>query len=68
MRDKEGRTSLNLEERNEKVKFIEKKDIDIEWVDENKVNLGNIYSCYSYLFELEKEANRIYKEELELII
>jgi len=68
MRDKEGRDSLNLEERNEKVRFIPKSEIDIEWVDESKVNLGNVYSCYSYLFDLEKEANRIYKEELELIV
>jgi len=25
-------------------------------------------SCYSYLYELEKDSKRIYKEELELII
>ena len=68
MRNKEGRDELNMEEKSEGVGFINKDDIDIEWVDENVVNLSNKNSCYSYLFDIEKELNRIYREELELII
>lgn len=55
MRVKEGRNDLDIEEKNEGVRYIANEDIDIEWVDENKVNLSNINSCYSFLFELEKE-------------
>lgn len=53
MRVKEGRTTLNLEEKSEKVNFIADDEIDIDWVDDNKVNLQSNVSCYSYLFELE---------------
>jgi hypothetical protein len=55
MRDKEGRHGLNIEERNENVKFIPNGEIDTNWVDENQVNLSSVVSCYSYLFTLEKE-------------
>ena len=68
MRVKEGREGLNIEERNEGVKLIPNETIDIEWVDENQVNLSSNSSCYSYLYYLEKEQNRIYREELELIV
>lgn len=71
MRITENRTKLNLEERDEGVEFIDDdivKDQITECVDETKVNLGSVSSCYSYLFDMEKEANRIYREELELII
>ena len=37
----EGREDLNMEERNEDVMFVEKEDINIEWIDENIVNLSN---------------------------
>ena len=62
------RETLNLEERSEGVRFIHPDDLDMEWVDEAKVDLSNTNSCYSFLFVLEKELNRIYREELELII
>lgn len=39
MRLKEGRETLNLEERSEHVKFYEEDEINIDWVDENKVDL-----------------------------
>jgi hypothetical protein len=71
MRMGEGRDSLNLEERDEGVIFIDNDTVKNEitdCVDETKVNLGSKPSCYSYLFELEKEQNRVYREELELII
>lgn len=55
MRIREGRDKLNAEEKNEGVKLIRKEDIDIEWIDENKVNLSSSPSCYSYLFQLEKD-------------
>lgn len=71
MRILEGRNELNLEEKDEGVVLMDddivKNDI-ADNIDENKVNLGSKPSCYSYLFELEKEQNRIYREELELII
>lgn len=71
MRINEGRAQLNLEEKDEGVILIDDdivKDNITDCIDETKVNLGSIPSCYSYLFELEKEQNRIYREELELII
>lgn len=49
---------MNLEEKDEGVVLMEddivKNDI-ADNIDENKVNLGSKPSCYSYLFELEKE-------------
>ena len=68
MRVKEKRAKLSLEERSEGVHFIPDNEIDMEWVDENKVNLTSVVSCFSYLYVLEKDQNRIYREELEFII
>ena len=68
MRIKEGRDYLSLEEKMEGIQLIEKDDIDIEWIDEAEVNLSSQVSCYSYLFTIEQQLNRIYKLELELII
>ena len=68
MRVKEKRARLSLEERSEGVHFIPDNEIDMEWVDENKVNLTSVVSCFSYLYVLEKDQNRIYREELEFII
>lgn len=55
MRVKEGRSTLNLEEKSENVTLIPDDDIDIEWIDESKVDLTSVNSCYSYLYDLEKE-------------
>jgi len=68
MRVKEKRARLSLEEKSEGVHFIPDNEIDMEWVDENKVNLTSVVSCFSYLYVLEKDQNRIYREELEFII
>ena len=68
MRVKEKRARLSLEEKSEGVHFIPDNDIDMEWVDENKVDLTSVVSCFSYLYVLEKDQNRIYREELEFII
>lgn len=53
MRIKENRNYLTLEEKFEGVQLISKEDINVEWVDESKVNLGNANSCYSYLYTIE---------------
>jgi hypothetical protein len=68
MRMKEGRTTLNLEERGEKIQFIPDDEINMEWIDEQLVDLNSKLSCYSHLFTIEKEQNRIAREELEFII
>jgi hypothetical protein len=68
MRVKEKRARLSLEEKSEGVHFIPDNEIDMEWVDENKVNLTSVVSCFYYLYVLEKDQNRIYREELEFII
>jgi hypothetical protein len=68
MRVKEKRARLSLEEKSEGVRFIPDNDIDMEWVDENKVDLTSVVSCFSYLYVLEKDQTRIYREELEFII
>jgi hypothetical protein len=41
MRVKENRDYLNLEERSEGIKFIPNQEVDIEWVDENLVDLNS---------------------------
>ena len=41
MRVKEGRTELNMEEKIEGVTLIDEDAVDMEWVDENQVNLQN---------------------------
>ena len=59
---------MTLAEILEEIQLKEMKDIDLEWVDELQVNLGNMNSCYSYLFIVERKLSAIYLEELELII
>ena len=68
LRKREGRSTLNFEERFEQVVLLDDKDIDIEWIDESLVDLSSNHSMYSYLFQIEKELSKVYIEELELVI
>ena len=69
MRILEGRGSLSIEERFEDVEFIQNvTDDDIAWINTNLVDMSSQLSQYSYLFELEKDVNKVYNSELELII
>ena len=68
MRTKEGRTALSFEEKTEKVVFIPDDQVDVDWVDEGRVDLTSSVACYAYVFELDKECARVYREELELVI
>lgn len=67
LRIMERRRTLNLEERWEGMVFKEMRDINLQWV-EDYVNLQSFNSCYAYLYEVEKDLNKAYVEELELII
>lgn len=68
LRQKEGRGSLNFEERFENVIMIPDNEINIEWIDESLVDISSNHSMYSFLFNIEKDLAKIYIEELELII
>jgi hypothetical protein len=70
MRIDEGRQTLNLEETYEGVTLIPTVDPGrmSNWLNKNLVDLTQPISCYSYLFQLEKELSDTYKHELELII
>lgn len=54
LRIKEGRNRLNLDDMIEEVVLINKDEIDIEWIDENMVDLSSFNSCYSYLYDIER--------------
>lgn len=41
MRRKEGRNFLTLEEKSEGIVLVDDSSIDVEWVDENVVNLNS---------------------------
>jgi hypothetical protein len=56
IRNKEGRSRLSLEEKFEGTVLKDKEEIKIDWVDETKVDLEDMNSCYSYLFKIENEV------------
>ncbi len=70
MRLDEGRPTLSFEEIWEGVTLIPQVTDDqlAKWLNKNLVDLTKPLSCYSYLFEIEKDIGKAYKEELKLII
>jgi hypothetical protein len=70
MRLDEGRPTLSFEEIWEGVTFLASVTDDqmSSWLNKNLVDLSKPLSCYSYLFEIEKEIGKAYTEELKLIV
>jgi hypothetical protein len=70
MRLDEGRPTLSFEEIWEGVTFLPSvTDAQLSsWLNKNLVDLSKPLSCYSYLFEIEKEIGKAYTEELKLIV
>ena len=70
MRLDEGRPTLSFEEIWEGVTIIPQVTDDqlAKWLNKNLVDLTKPLSCYSYLFEIETDIEKAYKEELKLII
>ena len=70
MRLNEGRQALSFEEIFEGVVFMPQVSDNqmASWLNKNMVDLTNPLSCYSYLFDIEKELTCAYKHELKLIV
>lgn len=65
----EGRATLNIEEKVESVTLVQVQDSDFQgWLAPDQIDFTKDVACYSYLFQLEKDVDRTYEAEIELII
>lgn len=65
----EGRTSLSIEEKVESVELVQVADADMQgWLAPDQIDFTKEVALYSYLFQLEKDVEKSYEAETELII
>ncbi len=68
MRKREGRSGLSCSEKFQGFDFIPDGELDIEWINQSRVDLKSSVSCQSHLYDIEKEMSKAYREELEMVI
>ena len=70
MRINEGRTTLSIEEKWEGVTLMPQVDESEfkTWLNTNLVDFNKPFTCYQYLFDLEKQIHTTYEQELQLIL